>query len=414
MSGEHVAPKVFLSYSWTDAAHIGWVEALATRLNDDGVHVIFDQWDLKKGHDTIVFMEKIVTDPDVKRVLCVCDRLYAEKADGRKGGVGTESQIISKELYNRVIQEKFVALVREKDSVGKAYLPVFFQTRLYYDFSDNSKFEEEYEHLLRDLLDAPRTTRPPLGRPPGHILLNNSGALTTASSRHPTDASSGTAGDDGQDEKKTDAFLDDCYRTFDVYRDKHQAPFRDAGIREIGGVILGSFQQPEIDREYLWGLGGTVRLSGWRPFAALMNVETAFGPVVFDDVGCEAFEYVTNAFKSLDFARIESTGHFYYAEALRDDLSEHVRPKDQFDFVIETARITEVLATILVFAKSFCGAKTTNQALFGIRWRGLAGRLLSSWSDPTRGFVERQRAVKDQLTVHATVPIGIETSEIGP
>jgi hypothetical protein len=71
-----------------------------------------------------------------------------------------------------------------------------------------------------------------------------------------------------------------------------------------------------------------------------MNIETAFGPVVFDDVGCEAFEYVRNAFKSLDFARIESTGQFYYAEAFRDDLSEHVSPKDQFDFVIETARVT--------------------------------------------------------------------------
>jgi hypothetical protein len=181
MSEEQISPKVFMSYSWTDEDHIAWVESLATRLMSDGVHVIFDQWDLKKGHDKIVFMEQMVTDPGVKRVLCVCDRLYSEKADGRRGGVGTESQIISKELYDRVTQEKVVALLREKDDHGEPCLPVFFRARMYYDFCDDDRFEEEYESLLRDMLDAPKKKRPALGKPPAHITNDDAIQIKTAS-----------------------------------------------------------------------------------------------------------------------------------------------------------------------------------------------------------------------------------------
>jgi hypothetical protein len=50
---------------------------------------------LKEGHDKYVFMEKMVTDPSVTHVPVICDRIYAEKADARKAGVGTESQIMS-------------------------------------------------------------------------------------------------------------------------------------------------------------------------------------------------------------------------------------------------------------------------------------------------------------------------------
>jgi hypothetical protein len=37
-------------------------------------------------------MEKMVTDPEISKVLIVSDKMYAEKADGRAGGVGTETQ----------------------------------------------------------------------------------------------------------------------------------------------------------------------------------------------------------------------------------------------------------------------------------------------------------------------------------
>jgi hypothetical protein len=181
MTEEAKPPKVFMSYSWTNEDHMTWVENLANRLATDGVHVIFDQWDLKPGKDKYVFMEQMVTGPGVTKVLCVCDQRYAEKANDRKGGVGTESQIISSELYKKVDQDKFVAIVSETDEKGEAYLPVFFSNRIYYDFSREEILEEEYEKLIRDLHGAPKKKRPPLGKAPAHILQEDAVTVKTAS-----------------------------------------------------------------------------------------------------------------------------------------------------------------------------------------------------------------------------------------
>lgn len=95
-------PKAFISYSWSNPEHEQWVIDLATELRQSSVDIILDKWDLKEGHDAIAFMEKMVTDPEIKKVVIVCGRIYAEKADSRRGGVGTETQIISKEVYDKV------------------------------------------------------------------------------------------------------------------------------------------------------------------------------------------------------------------------------------------------------------------------------------------------------------------------
>lgn len=92
-------PKLFISYSWSNPTHEQWVIDLASELTESGVHVILDKWDLKEGHDAVAFMEKMVTDSDISKVAIICDEVYAAKADGRAGGVGTETQIISREVY---------------------------------------------------------------------------------------------------------------------------------------------------------------------------------------------------------------------------------------------------------------------------------------------------------------------------
>ena len=116
-------PKVFISYSWSNPVHEQWVLDLATELRESSVDVILDKWDLKEGHDAIAFMEKMVTDPEIKKVVIVTDEVYASKADGRAGGVGTETQIISKEIYENQEQDKFVSIVTKKDAQGNPYLP---------------------------------------------------------------------------------------------------------------------------------------------------------------------------------------------------------------------------------------------------------------------------------------------------
>lgn len=68
---------------------------------NDGIDVVLDQWSLKEGNDTYVFMEQSVTDSTITNVLILLDPNYEKKADTRDGGVGTETQIISPEVYNK-------------------------------------------------------------------------------------------------------------------------------------------------------------------------------------------------------------------------------------------------------------------------------------------------------------------------
>ncbi|MFH1891218.1 MAG: SEFIR domain-containing protein [Candidatus Zixiibacteriota bacterium] len=79
------APKLFVSYSWTSPDHEAWVLQLSTDLRESGVDVILDKWDLKEGHDAHAFMEKMVTDPEIRKVILVCDKGYVDKTDGRRG-----------------------------------------------------------------------------------------------------------------------------------------------------------------------------------------------------------------------------------------------------------------------------------------------------------------------------------------
>jgi hypothetical protein len=94
---------------------------LATQLVENGVDVVLDKWNLREGHDAVQFMESMVTDPNVTKVIVVSDKTYTEKADKRKGGVGTESQIISPEIYSKADQNKFAAVVSEVDENGEPY-----------------------------------------------------------------------------------------------------------------------------------------------------------------------------------------------------------------------------------------------------------------------------------------------------
>ncbi len=169
MTAEAKTPKVFISYSWTNGDHVSRVTDLATRLMDDGVDVALDQWSLEDGHDVTAFMESMVTDSSVDRILVIADKVYAEKADGRAGGVGTETQIISPEVYSDIKQTKVLPLIFERDDDGNVCVPTFLKGRKYIDFSDPDLEQQSYERLLRNLHQAPELTKPKLGKKPAHL-----------------------------------------------------------------------------------------------------------------------------------------------------------------------------------------------------------------------------------------------------
>lgn len=163
------SPKVFVSYSWSSEEHIEWVIELATALRSNGIDAILDKWDLKKGNDAFAFMEQMVSDKEVSKVIIVSDAEYARKANDRSGGVGAETQIISPEVYSKADQNKFVVVLKERDEGGQALLPAFYGSRVYIDMSDDDVFAENFEQLVRWVFDKPIHPKPRLGTRPSFI-----------------------------------------------------------------------------------------------------------------------------------------------------------------------------------------------------------------------------------------------------
>lgn len=163
-----IPPKLFVSYSWSNPSHEQWVLNLANELAEVDIQVIIDKWDLKEGYDTHAFMERMVTDPDIKKVVMVVDETYGAKADGRAGGVGTETQILTPQLYGKrkSEQDKFVAVISEKDADGNPFLPAYYSSRIYIDLSEPDKYAAEFERLVRWAFDKPMYKRPERGKRP--------------------------------------------------------------------------------------------------------------------------------------------------------------------------------------------------------------------------------------------------------
>ena len=158
-------PKAFISYSWKNPEVKSAVLDLATSLTDDGVDVLLDEWDTSAGNDMFAFMERSVTDPSVDWVLIICDKSYAEKANDREGGVGTETTIISPEVYGRINQKKYIPLVIERDEEGHEYRPAYLRSAKYIDISGDN-YESGYNELLHHIFDEPIHKKPPLGKRP--------------------------------------------------------------------------------------------------------------------------------------------------------------------------------------------------------------------------------------------------------
>lgn len=176
-----MTPKVFISYSWSSPAHQERVKTIADRLLSDGVDIIIDIYDLKEGNDKNAFMEKMVVDESITNVLVMCDSAYAHKADHKQNGVGTESQIISQQVYTQVEQSKFIPIVCEFNEDLEPYLPVFMRSLIWIDLSTPEKENQNWERLIRLLNGKPAYIKPKIGKRPSYL---DSGQYESVSEPH--------------------------------------------------------------------------------------------------------------------------------------------------------------------------------------------------------------------------------------
>jgi hypothetical protein len=229
-----MTPKAFISYSWTSKLHQDTVRSWADRLLTDGVSVVLDQYDLKEGDDKYAFMEKMVTDPSVSHVLVMCDKAYAEKADARKAGVGTESQIISQEVYKKVEQSKFIPIFCELSEQGEPFLPTFMKSRIGINFSTPELVNENWEQLVRLLFGKPLYQKPAVGTPPTYISEDKPAITNPAVSRFASFKQALLQGRKGIGSYRSD-FLAACFKFADELRVR-QAPQGD----NFGKQVLDS------------------------------------------------------------------------------------------------------------------------------------------------------------------------------
>jgi len=154
-------PQVFISYSHDSDEHKAWVADLARFLVSNGIDVIIDAWNLRRGEDIPKFMEDGLSSAD--RVLMICTERYVEKADGALGGVGYEKMIVTAELIRDLGTAKFVPVIRQTTPERK--IPRFMGGRYYVDLSADADADAERQHLLKELHNVP-PDRPPLGQSP--------------------------------------------------------------------------------------------------------------------------------------------------------------------------------------------------------------------------------------------------------
>jgi hypothetical protein len=120
-------PSAFISYSWDSDDHKLWVRQLAEQLRKQGVNVILDQWHLKVGGNRTHFMENSIQTSDF--VVIVCTPIYAQKSNSRSGGVGYEAMIITSQLANNILQDKFIPVLRSGDWTDSA-VPIWLGDKI--------------------------------------------------------------------------------------------------------------------------------------------------------------------------------------------------------------------------------------------------------------------------------------------
>lgn len=146
--GNAMRAKVFVSYSWSSEEHKEKVTHLVDLLKENDIQVVWDVDNLKPGHNVRAFMERTVNDPEITRVLMICDEGYKQKADSFIGGVGEETTIIRPRIYTNTEQEKYIPVVFQCDEQGNPFLPEFVSSTLYIDMSNNEKWTDGFSKLV--------------------------------------------------------------------------------------------------------------------------------------------------------------------------------------------------------------------------------------------------------------------------
>jgi hypothetical protein len=362
-------PKVFVSYSHEEPEHDSWVLDLAASLRNKGVDAMLDQWDLRPGQDTTLFMESQIRDSDF--VVLVCTPIYAEKSNIPRGGVGYEKNIISAEiLQSQDLRPKFIPVLREGDF--QIALPTYLGSKYGIDFRTSRDQAEALDELLRAIHEIPPTSKPTIGPNP---FLKPEPATATVPAPMPAKPSEGVIRVDGHveswekralgrfeflrqtrfDKKKGDPFEKGYWQASFAL----QGELRDTGLSELLEIL----QKSKTGRTG-WDIG-------WVP------TREEIAPYPFQD-GIEVWLAETGGKGSghSDFWRAERIGTFSLFRGYQEDEADFAKqyPQIQLDFSLVLWRMAEFLLYLESFSRNLAVGKL--QSNLRMRWGGLENRQL--------------------------------------
>lgn len=149
----------FVSYSWDSMEHKEWVIGFTNKLRKNGIDATNDVFETQKGTTNLYSM--MANNIRIKDfIIVIITDNYCKRADKLEGGVGFETELLLPLIQSN--KDKIILIVRNK-SQGKDNIPFYLNGIHYFDFSDDTKFDEMFKGLLYRILGVERYLVAPLG-----------------------------------------------------------------------------------------------------------------------------------------------------------------------------------------------------------------------------------------------------------
>jgi hypothetical protein len=159
-----IPPRVFISYSHNGPEHRQWVISLGDFLRKNGVNARLDAWHLRNGMDLPQFMTNELSQAD--RVIIISDNKYAQKSNGRVGGVGWETMIVQGDMAQLPPDStKYMVVVRSQ--TFEAGMPIYLRTKFALHWPLEADEKSNQQNILREIFNA--IHEPPIGKRPTYL-----------------------------------------------------------------------------------------------------------------------------------------------------------------------------------------------------------------------------------------------------
>jgi hypothetical protein len=155
-------------------------------------------------------------------------------------------------------------------------------------------------------------------------------------------------------------------------------------------------------------------LTGWPIWLDSSTSSTIENRPKVRDKAVEALILFRGVSSHVDFHRLDPTGEFYLRRVLQDDaVPSRVDPRTALDPILTVLRVAEAIVVGIAFIRALGWPPEQTRLGYAFRWKGLAGRRLSQWSDPYGGL-DWGEAYDDEITTFTELSLDTPTSAIAP